>query len=120
MPPGDGPNYQERVTLAGFFLKTWAYRIDRPKDVAEADVEYQFAPLIIGKEPVWHPNEPAQKHPFVGLVGGLAVLLILLVLWLTLRRIGRGDRKQQGRVKCLGEGNSANGPDFSGLDGAEE
>ena len=115
MPAGDGADFGEHVTVAGFFLKTWAYRIDRPRDVAKSDVEYQFAPLLIGQEPVWHPMEPAEKRPFAGLTAGLAVLLVLLVVWLVLRRIGRGDRKLRGRLKCLGEGDSPNGPDFSQL-----
>ena len=115
MPTGDGADFGERVTVAGFFLKTWAYRIERPRDVAKSDVEYQFAPLLIGKEPVWHRIEPAPKSPFAGLTAGLAVLLVLLVVWLVLNRMGRGDRKLRGRLKCLGEGNSPNGPDFSQL-----
>ena len=115
MPTGDGADFGEHVTVAGFFLKTWAYRINRPRDVAKSDVEYQFAPLLIGKEPVWHPTEPARKRPFAGLTAGLAVLLVLLVVWLVLRRIGRGDRKLRGRLKCLGEADSPNGPDFSQL-----
>ena len=112
MPTGDGADFAEYVTVAGFFLKTWAYRIDRPSDVAKSDVEYQFAPLLIGKEPVWHRMEPARKQPFAGLTAGLAILLVLLVVWLVLRRTGRRDRKLLGRLKLLGEGNS---PDFSQL-----
>ena len=120
MPTGDGADFGEHVTVAGFFLKTWAYRINRPRDVAKSDVEYQFAPLLIGKEPVWHRIEPARERPFAGLAAGLAVLLVLLVVWLVLRRIGRGDRKFRGRLKCLGEGNGPNGPDFSQLQGKAE
>ena len=115
MPTGDGADFQEHVTVAGFFLKTWVYRIDRPSDVAKSKVEHQFAPLLIGGEPVWHRMEPARKRPFTGLSAGLAVLLVLLVVWLVLHRIARGDRKLRGRLKCLGEGNSPNSPDFSQL-----
>jgi hypothetical protein len=115
MSTGDGAEFQERVTVAGFFLKTWAYRINRPRDVAKSKVESQFAPLLIGKEPIWHRTEPAPKRPFAGLTAGLAVLLVLFVVWLVLLRISRGDRKLRGRWKCLGEENSPNGPDFSQL-----
>ena len=114
MPTGDGPDFRERVSVAGFFLKTWAYRIERPRDVAESDMEYQFAPLLIGQEPEWQPTVAAEKRPFAGLAAGLAVVLVLLV-WLVLRRTGRGDRQLRGRLKCLGEGNSPDGPDFSQL-----
>ncbi len=115
MPEGEGPGFAENVTLAGFFLKTWAFQIKRPKDVAKSDVEYQFAPLLIGDEPLWNPSQPEEERPFVGLTAGLVVLLVLLVVWLTLYRISRGDRRQRGRLKCLGERDSPNGPDFSDL-----
>ena len=96
MPTGEGPDYSETVTVAGFFLKSWAY----PSELTVADEtgqaseppSLQLAPLLIGREPIWTGPEEVTSSPIWGAVGGGAFVLLLLGVWLWLWRRSRDDR----------------------------
>jgi hypothetical protein len=99
-------------------MKKWGYRVDAPPppgaDQAGADpgdlVRRQLAPLLIGREPLWVP--PARPDTswtttsfVIVFVGGI------LVLWLVVWRLGRGDerfRKEVVRKAVLDDDRSLN------------
>jgi len=91
MPTGDGPRYGEHVTVAGFFLKSWAYPSGRTYDKAEGNrpAPLQLAPLLVGREATW----PREGRPRGGAawtaVGGAVLLLVLLGVWFLSFRVWR-------------------------------
>lgn len=96
MPVGDGPHYAERVEVAGFFFKTWAYRV-RPPETVGADrggrIRRQLAPLLIGRQPVWYPQQPPSGNPLAAAIAAGLFLCVLVGIWLALWRYGRSDRQ---------------------------
>lgn len=95
MPTGESPDFGETLTVAGFFLKTWAFHSAYAARVAAEHggktVPKQIAPLLIGREPVWHPRQRQADSSYWGLGGGLLFLGVLLVIWLVLRKIAKQD-----------------------------
>jgi hypothetical protein len=126
MPVGEGAQFGESVTVAGFFFNTWAYR-NRRTDAASAREEWQLAPLLIGRDLAWHPAEKPAPNPYVGAIAGGLFVLALLGIWLALWRYSRGDKrfhdKTIARQFALDSGVSLDAmgldadakPDFSGL-----
>jgi hypothetical protein len=96
MPTGEGGQYGERVTIAGFFFKTWAYRRAAQDDPGKT--QWQLAPLLIGREPVWMPQRPVESDPMYGAIAGglfvLALAAVVLLVWL----YGRRDREARKRT----------------------
>ncbi len=92
MPTGDGPQFGEYVTVAGFFFKTWAYRIDLPGG-AEGDGSWQLAPLLIGRAPQWRPVEPAAASPAWTAVATIGCVAVFVLVWWILWRTARADRR---------------------------
>jgi len=134
MPTGDAPQYAEYVEVAGFFFKTWAYRVPSialGPDSPESGRRMQLAPLLIGARPVWFPRETPADNALVGAIAGGLFVVTLIGIWLALWRYGRGDRKFHRRALAkqfamdsgisLDEiGLQADGkPDFSGLEEME-
>jgi len=93
MPTGDGPDYAEEVYVAGFFMKTWAYRSQEADIEGKGPKAVQLAPLLIGRQPVWYPQEPAEPNTMAAAVAGGLFVLALLGIWIGLWRYGRGDRE---------------------------
>ncbi len=95
MPTGSDPQYAQQLKIAGFFLKTWAFRPEKA-DTPDGDPNTrQLAPLLIGREPVWIQAKQGGSNPWTGaIVGGLFVI-ILLVIWLVVWRTSRKDRQFQ-------------------------
>lgn len=132
MPRGEGPGFGEHVTVAGFFFNRWAYRNRRSGDDVAAREEWQLAPLLIGRDLVWHaPKKPA-SNPYIGAIAGVLFVLVLFGVWLALWRYGRGDRRFHERtiarkyapapgasLDALGLDADAS-PDFSGRDQAAD
>ncbi|MCS7239002.1 MAG: hypothetical protein NZ899_12150 [Thermoguttaceae bacterium] len=81
MPIGSGQNYAESVTVAGFFFNTWAYRRQGDESASEGQVLWQLAPLIIGRDLVWHPRPPEGAGPWVTLLATLVFLVVLFAIW---------------------------------------
>ena len=131
MPTGEGPHFAESVRVAGFFLKTWTYRVQRPDDGStpstDAKSRWQLAPLLIGREPVWYPRQDRPTNTLAGAVAAVLFVLAMLGIWLAVWRYNRGDkqfREITARALLPDSGKSldelaldANGsPDFSGID----
>jgi len=132
MPRGEGPGFGEHVTVAGFFFNRWAYRNRRSGEAVTAREEWQLAPLLIGRDLVWHaPKKPA-SNPYLGAIAGGLFVLVLFGVWLALWRYGRGDRRFHDRtiarkyapasgVSLDALGLDAEGtPDLSGLEQAAD
>jgi hypothetical protein len=129
LPTGEGAGFGEYVTIAGFFFKTWAFQ--RSGQDSPGKVQWQLAPLLIGREPIWTPQELVVENPTYGLIaGGLlfaAILGLAVLVWL----YGRSDRNARRRTieKQLAPESGVSldqldlkthdGPDFSGLGEAD-
>ena len=85
LPPGmpQGEEIFERVRVAGFFFKAWAY----PRAAGDRKVQ-QIAPLLIGQTPRWYPAPQRGKR---GLLVGVLFVVGLLLLWLVVWRLNRSD-----------------------------
>jgi hypothetical protein len=97
MPTGDGPEYGEQVRVGGFFFKLWSYHIASSAQLPEIQrgrgAPRQPAPLLIGRRPVWYPQEPtATSYLTEAIAAGLFVLAMVGV-WLALWRQGRSDKQ---------------------------
>jgi len=95
MPTGDGPRYAEEVQVAGFFMKTWAYRSQETRDEAEGErrARVRLAPLLIGRRPIWYPEQPPERNTTAAAIAGGLFVLALLGIWIGLWHYGRSDRK---------------------------
>ncbi len=128
MPVGEGFQFAEQVSVAGFFFNTWAYRSRRPSGASTSQEEWQLAPLLIGRDLRWHPRKKPASNPYLGAIAGGLFVLALFGIWLALWRYGRGDKQFHDRTiaKQLAPepgisldriGLDADGrPDFSGLE----
>jgi hypothetical protein len=99
MPTGSGPTYGEMVTVAGFFFNTWAYRRQPDEGANSKEPVWQLAPLIIGREVVWHPRETPSPGPWILLIAAGVFLILLGTIWWgmlqTLRLRGSGRNYRQ-------------------------
>lgn len=101
MPTGTGPDYTEPVSVAGFFLKSWAYPSGRRAEPDQGDrpPPLQLAPLLVGREAVWRGPDRQNSVPIWGAVGGAVFVLILLAVWLWLLKTSRADRRSRRMVQ---------------------
>jgi hypothetical protein len=132
MPTGDGPRYGEHVRVAGFFFKTWGYRVQQadrsPQSGQGPGFRRQLAPLLIGRQPTWYPQRAPVTSPMAATIAGGLFVLVLLGIWLAVWRYGRSDKQfhEQTIAKAYAvhsgvslndlELNADAAPDFSGLD----
>jgi hypothetical protein len=102
MPEGDGPEYRERVRVAGFFMKKWAYPVAPPTRAGAAESGRRggrrAAPLLIGQPPIWYPYQPPASNTLAGAIAGGLFVLALLGIWIALWRYGRGDKQFRDRT----------------------
>lgn len=97
MPQGSASGFGEQVTVAGFFFKKWLYRpAGSYRNSPEPDapeVTHQPAPLLLGRDVVWHPRaEPAANTLAAAIAGGLFVVA-LAGIWVAIWYYGRTDRQ---------------------------
>lgn len=90
MPIGSGPNYCQRIEVAGIMLKSWAFTSD---ENAQAEGERQLAPLLIGSKPVWVRMPESAESPWPGTIAVAGMVVGLFVIWYFLRRGGRSSRR---------------------------
>jgi hypothetical protein len=98
MPTGDDPDYGESVTVAGFFLKSWAYPSERTAESSDGKRPgpLQLAPLLVGRDVVWHGARPADRaRVWWGIGGGVAFVILLLGAWIWMLRAARVDRQRR-------------------------
>ncbi len=94
MPTGDGPRYYERVRVAGFFMKSWAYPAARADERTGATrPTTQLAPLLIGDEPVWYASQTLSRSTLAGAIGAGVFVLVVLAVWVALWRSARRERE---------------------------
>ncbi|MBN2290895.1 MAG: hypothetical protein JXM70_00635 [Pirellulales bacterium] len=94
MPTGSGPKYSQQVKIAGFFLKTWAFRPEKAGMSDENADTRQLAPLLIGREPIWlEPQKTGDSNPGIGVAAGGLFILVLLIVWLAVWRSAKRDRQ---------------------------
>lgn len=97
LPQGfpEGETIVEPVRIAGFFLKTWTYRLpprDPPERANQHIITRQIAPLLIGREPIWIQPQASESAIPAAMAGGLVVaglLALCLIVW----RLNRGDER---------------------------
>ena len=131
MSTREGEQATENIRVAGFFFKTWAYRVPATADDSQPSGggrRRHLAPLLIGRDLVWYPAEETPANPWIGIVAGGLFALMLVGIWIGLWRYGRDDKAFHDRAIraarsidsgfSLDEiGLSANGtPDFSNLE----
>jgi len=97
LPLGDGPGFGEAMTVAGFFFKTWSYQNSAIADGTRP--QRQLAPLLIGRSAHWHPLNPPTMRTSTRIIGTVALLVALGVVWFVLRRFARGDRNFERQVR---------------------
>ncbi len=103
MPTGSDPTYAERVRVAGFFLKRWAYRVEDPEATLDtrvaADSRRQLSPLLIGREPVWFPEPAPRRSTLAGTIAGVLFALAVLGLWLGWWRHAQREKRFRARAR---------------------
>jgi hypothetical protein len=111
MPYGSDPRYGETVRVAGFFLKTWRYDVQKMSDPAlspDPKTNAQLSPLLIGRSLVWYPAmKPADStfsNAVLLLVLAVAMLLIWAVAWRSRRREKRWVERAIGEEPKLDSG----------------
>lgn len=98
--PGEGPGYAVNLAVAGFFMKTWAFRPQASLSPDAPRHAWQLAPLLIGREAVLlaKPAAPQRVAEVTGILAGIVATLVgvigVLVWWLN-----RRDRKRQRLVR---------------------
>jgi len=96
LPDGfpQGDEIREPVRLAGMFFKSWVYTTRQPSQAFETAGGRQrvFAPIVLGRQPVWLQDSSTNpKNPWA-IWGGVAFLLGLAILGVALARLARRDR----------------------------
>lgn len=94
MPYSTSPGYAERVRIAGFFFKTWSYRVPKLADprLSPGDPKTNrfLSPLLIGRSLVWHqaipPVESRTWSVFVAVFCFFFMLVIWAMAWFARRR----------------------------------
>ena len=90
-----GGTIQEPVRVAGFFFKSWLYQTRKPATGTDGGAEAgvpQFAPLLVGRAPIWlQPAAAGGRWPELAMAG-LFVLAVAAV-WGLIWWYARGDRR---------------------------
>lgn len=98
--PGEGPGYAVNLAVAGFFMKTWAFRPQASLAPDAPRQAWQLAPLLIGREAVLlaKPSAPQRVAQVTGILAGIVAALVgligLFVWWLN-----RQDRRKQEMIR---------------------
>ncbi|MGB9688417.1 hypothetical protein [Thermogutta sp.] len=98
--PGEGPGYAVNLAVAGFFMKTWAFR---PQAALSPDAPrnaWQLAPLLIGREAVRLAADTSSRQVgtvttiLTGVVVVVVVLIGAVVWW-----FNRQDKKREWEIR---------------------
>ncbi|NIL99339.1 MAG: hypothetical protein GTO53_14660 [Planctomycetales bacterium] len=88
MPTGD--NVHEDLRVAGFFLKHWAFETEQ---LADGQPRRRYAPLLIGRRPIWEREPPADANLVAGVIAGGLFIVALIGVWVGVWYMNRTDRK---------------------------
>ncbi|MDR0522451.1 MAG: hypothetical protein LBH00_11450 [Planctomycetaceae bacterium] len=77
LQPGDSPDFAEQITVAAVPYKLWIF---------ETKKQPHYAPLLIGREPVWHPKPVMPKPPSSAAAVSLTLFLTLWLIWFACRQ----------------------------------
>ena len=77
MPMGDTADFSEPITVAAVPYKLWIY---------ETREGPHYAPVLVGREPVWHPKTAARRLPSKSVTSfTYTVFFTLVLLWFACR-----------------------------------
>lgn len=99
LPPGfpTGESIREPVRLAGFFFKSWSFpsrrRIETATSSDGGGVTLQFAPLLVGRGPIWLQTSEASGNGVGGMIFGGLFVLVLAAVWGAVWWFGRQERR---------------------------
>ncbi len=88
-----GDKIREPVQISGIFFKSWQYR-SRKLISTNGETNRQqrlYTPIVVTRRPVWLTDANAQPSLW-GLRGGVAFLVVLVILWIYMAKLGRQDR----------------------------
>ncbi|MDR3197453.1 MAG: hypothetical protein LBU34_06235 [Planctomycetaceae bacterium] len=91
MPVGASPDYAENITIAAIPYKLWVYETSEKLEGGQG-YKPNYAPLLIGKSPVWHPKKEPEKSTANTLIQNkkttisLTIFFLLLLIWIISRR----------------------------------
>lgn len=99
MPYGNIPHYGERVRVAGFFFKSWSYRVARVSEEEPgppgAKVRWQLSPLLIGRSLDWYPAPKPEESSLADVIVGGLFVVAMLIFWLIAWRSHRRKTRAQ-------------------------
>jgi len=77
MPVGDAADFSEPITVAAVPYKLWIY---------ETLSGQHYAPILVGRSPVWHPKPAVQRPPPEFITAfSYAVFFTLVLIWFACR-----------------------------------
>lgn len=77
MPVGDAADFAEQITVAAVPYKLWIY---------ETLSGQHYAPILVGRSPVWHPQPAAKRIPPESVTAfSFAVFFTLALIWFAYR-----------------------------------
>ncbi|MDR1140300.1 MAG: hypothetical protein LBL62_01315 [Planctomycetaceae bacterium] len=91
MPVGASPDYAEKITIAAIPYKLWVYETSAKLEGGNG-YKPNYAPLLIGKSPVWHPKKQSAKPPVntktqnTKTTISLTLFVLLLLTWTIIKR----------------------------------
>jgi len=85
------------IRAAGFFFKTWAYPIDKPRPGEDEKRRFQLAPLFIGREPQLIIRE-STRDPRIDMAAGGLFLIAAIGAWIGVWWSQREDKRFHDRV----------------------
>ena len=107
LPTGfpEGDVLSEPVRVSGIFFKSWLYRTREVVKPGEGETGRQrrlYTPLILADAPTWLQVSESRQSPWA-LWGGIAFVLALAAMWLTMARSARRERRarQAGAARIL-------------------
>lgn len=93
MPQGSKIRYAEEVQIAGFFFKTWSYKVQiHSDDTDKTKTRMQLSPLLVGHSLVWRPESKTSQTGINFIVGGIFVAA-MFIIWFVAWRSSRTERR---------------------------
>jgi len=108
LPLSADDTYRERLRIAGFFYKKWAYsRLMTDEEKQERDAKLaegasqaeankppiQLAPLLIGRDAQWLKADDSPASIWWGIAGGIFFALLIVGVWISVWIASKGDKQ---------------------------